>query len=85
MTTKKTKTTNSRMKLKATQGNLSNKLSDTNVNLQVAITHKVFHCINNRGEHYFAYSKTDLLKYLASINFITLSILIEDVPLEFGY
>ena len=52
---------------------------------EVATTHEVFHCINNRGEHYFAYSKTDLLKYLASINFTTLSILIEDVPLKFGY
>ena len=85
MTTKKTtKTTNSGMKPKTEQGNLYNKLPET-PNLQVASTHEVYHCINNRGEHYFAYSKTDLLKYLASINFTTLSILIEDVPLKFGY
>ena len=77
MTTKKT----TRIKPKPTQVTVD----ATEPNLQVSQTYQAFHCINNRGEHYFTHSKTELLKYLASINFTSVSILIEDVPYKFAY
>lgn len=53
--------------------------------IQTVTTTQVFHVTNDRGEHSFHDSKRRLLEYLAKTEFRAVSIVNEEVPLEFAF